>query len=77
MPNVATSSLTSNYQIGLRQLVNRDQFNQRIDFVESSRSNWFGRYSWSDEDEIQGGPAQTGTKVVTQVKRERPVSMRD
>src|SRR5216684_2301345 len=68
-PNVATGSLVQNYQVGLRQIVDRDQFNQRIDFVESSKSNWFGRYSWSDEDEIQGGAAQTGTKVVTHVKQ--------
>ncbi len=26
-----------------------DQFNQRIDWIESSRSNWFGRFSWGEE----------------------------
>ncbi len=33
-----------------------EQFNQRIDYAESMKSNWYGRYSWSNEDykEIAG-----------------------
>src|SRR5262249_2475353 len=27
-----------------------EQFNQRIDFLEHTRSTWYGRFSWSDED---------------------------
>lgn len=27
-----------------------EQFNQRLDYLQSIRSTWFGRFSWSDED---------------------------
>jgi len=30
-------------------VTNKDQFTTRIDFVENSKSNWFGRFSWNDE----------------------------
>jgi hypothetical protein len=68
-PNVATSSLASNFQASLNNAVNRDQFTQRVDFVESSRSTWFGRYSWSDENEITPGPTQNGSAVLTHAKQ--------
>jgi len=39
-----------------------DQFTQRIDFNESARSAWFGRFSWADEFErrIENFPQQEG-----------------
>jgi Carboxypeptidase regulatory-like domain len=66
-PNVNTGSLVSNYQTGLNRKINRDQFSQRIDLVESSSSNWFGRYSYSTENELQEGVKLNGTKLVTKV----------
>ena len=27
-----------------------EQFNQRVDYVQSVKSTWYGRFSWSDED---------------------------
>ncbi len=27
-----------------------EQFNQRLDYVQSVKSTWYGRFSWSDED---------------------------
>lgn len=27
-----------------------EQFNQRLDYVQSTKSTWYGRFSWSDED---------------------------
>ncbi len=27
-----------------------EQFNQRLDYLQSTSSTWFGRFSWSDED---------------------------
>jgi hypothetical protein len=49
LPNVPGNALARNYQAleGRRQ--DADQFTSRIDFAESSRSNWFGRWSRSDE----------------------------
>ncbi len=34
---------------------NRDQFVLRMDYVESSKSTWAGRYSWGDENESSPG----------------------
>jgi hypothetical protein len=42
-PNQPGASLSSNYQVSKNSSIDRDQFNQRVDFIESSRSNWFGR----------------------------------
>jgi hypothetical protein len=49
LPNVPVAGLVNNYQqlIGERQ--DADQFTARIDFAESARSTWFGRWSWDDE----------------------------
>ena len=38
-----------NYQFGLSNPVDKDFLTERIDFNESSKSQWFGRYSWNDE----------------------------
>jgi hypothetical protein len=42
---------------------NRDGFIIRMDFVESAKSQWTGRYSWGSEVMKQGGLSITGTKV--------------
>ena len=48
-PNQPTTALTRNYLSLQNNRTNKDQFNTRVDFVESAKSNWFGRFSWSDE----------------------------
>jgi hypothetical protein len=68
-PNVATGSLVSNFQQGQRRVIDKDQFIQRIDFVESGNSNWFGRYSWGDELQLQEALKLNGTKLLTNVKQ--------
>jgi len=67
--NIATSTLFRNYQTALNRVIDRDQFTQRIDWVESTASTWFGRYSWSNEKELSPGPAGAGTKLTSQVKQ--------
>lgn len=62
-PNQAGASLVSNYQAGASRIIDRDQFNQRVDFVESQSSNWFGRYSWGDEIQFLPGLRQNGTRI--------------
>ena len=44
---------------------NRDGFVLRMDFVESAKSQWTGRYSWGSEVQKTGGLSITGTKVTT------------
>jgi hypothetical protein len=43
---------------------NRDAFTLRMDFVESAKSQWTGRYSWGDEDQSSTGISITGGKTV-------------
>ena len=38
-----------NFTRDAKQEVDWDQFTQRVDFIESDSSSWFGRFSWSDE----------------------------
>jgi hypothetical protein len=52
VPNVAGAGLSLNYQAAESRRVDNDQFNTRIDFAESSNSNWFGRYSRSSEFQL-------------------------
>jgi len=44
---------------------NRDGFIIRMDFVESAKSQWTGRYSWGSEVMKQGGLSITGSKVTS------------
>jgi hypothetical protein len=48
-PNQPGSALVRNYLSLQNNKTDKDQFNTRIDFVESAKSNWFGRFSWGDE----------------------------
>ncbi len=43
----------------------RDGFILRLDFVESAKSQWIGRYSWGSEVMKTGGLSITGTKVTS------------
>jgi hypothetical protein len=67
MPNVATGSLSSNFQTGLNRRIDKDQFLQRIDLVQNRSSHWFGRYSWGDESNQLPNLKDNGSKVLTRV----------
>jgi hypothetical protein len=43
----------------------RDGFIIRMDYVESAKSQWSGRYSWGSEVQKNGALSITGTKVTT------------
>jgi len=63
--NVPGAGLNSNYVQSNGAPVNRDGFVLRMDFVESSKSQWFGRYSWGDENQASQGLSTSGTKIIT------------
>jgi hypothetical protein len=44
---------------------NRDGFTLRMDWVESAKSQWTGRYSWGDENQASTGLSITGSKILT------------
>ena len=69
LPNINTTRLANNYEVSDQAPTNRDQFTQRIDYVESSKSSWFGRYSWSDENSLSQGILLNGGTVVTNAKQ--------
>jgi hypothetical protein len=58
-----------NYQTTLRNTNDKDQFHLRLDWVESAKSSWYGRYSWSDEAIITGGLRLNGRKILSRAKQ--------
>lgn len=68
-PNVPGAGLVNNLQVIQNFKVDKDQFIQRVDFVEGSKSNWFGRYSWGDELQIEPSLKLNGRKLLTNVKQ--------
>jgi hypothetical protein len=56
---------TSNYTQFNASPFNRDSFIIRMDFVESTKSTWSGRYSWGSEVQKNGGLSITGSKVTS------------
>ena len=57
--------LTNNYVQNNGSPFNRDGFVVRMDFVESSKSQWTGRYSWGDEVQSQQTINVSGSKIST------------
>src|SRR5678815_1667948 len=57
--------LTNNYTQFNSSPFNRDGFVQRLDYIESPKSQWMGRFNWGDENQSTGGLNETGTKVIT------------
>ncbi|HEY2019492.1 MAG TPA: TonB-dependent receptor [Bryobacteraceae bacterium] len=55
----------NNYVEALPRPDNRDQFILRMDYIESAKSSWTGRYSWGDENSSSPGLNLNGTKIVT------------
>ncbi len=65
VPNLANPDIRNNYVQAQGRPINRDQFVNRFDFVESSKSQWYGRYSWGDENQSNEALKLNGTKLVT------------
>ena len=49
--------------------INKDQFILRMDFNESANSQWFGRYSWGDENQLSQALYLNGFQVLTNVEQ--------
>jgi Carboxypeptidase regulatory-like domain len=64
--NAATlPGLTNNYVQFNSAPVNRDGFVTRLDYNESAKSQWMGRYSWGDENQTTQSLNRSGTKILT------------
>ena len=68
-PNVNPTALASNLVVLQNRPLDKDQFLQRVDFVESDNSNWFGRYAWTDEQQITPAIKLNGLKLATVAKQ--------
>ena len=66
LPNVNAVGFNSNHQEQDPLVINKDQFTERIDFVESTKSSWYGRFSWGTELQSQAAIGGTGNNVSTQ-----------
>lgn len=64
-PNLPNPQLRNNHVIPVGRPINRDQFIVRGDFVESSKSSWFGRYSWGDENQLVEALKLNGDSILT------------
>jgi hypothetical protein len=70
MPNIPSQANggypLNNYQWDGKYPVTRDTFTERIDFNESAKSQWFGRYSWNSENSLPSvGMTQDGETLFT------------
>lgn len=66
LPNLPQTGLPNrNHQWTAKTPVDKDQFTGRIDFNENPNSQWFGRYSWTDELTITPGVQKNGTGLYT------------
>jgi Carboxypeptidase regulatory-like domain len=68
-PNIPGAGLSKNYLALQNHTTDKDQFTGRVDFVESQKSFWFGRYSWTDEFVRDPALKDNGQTVATNVKQ--------
>jgi hypothetical protein len=68
-PNVVTSRLANNYQATQLHPIDKNQFTQRVDLNESTKSQWFGRYSWTDESTADQQLYLNGTTLYTRASQ--------
>ena len=67
--NLTTATVNNNLQLAQKTTIDKNQFTQRIDFTESASSQWFGRYSWTDEDSVTPSLPLSGSTLVTNSKQ--------
>jgi hypothetical protein len=66
-PEPTGAGTSNNYTSQQNRVIDKDQFTQRIDFVQSASSTWMGRYSHSRDDEISPALRLNGTKLVNRI----------
>jgi len=64
-PNAAGTE--NNYIAQQDRVIDRKQYTSRFDFVQSSKSNWMGRYSYSHDDEVQPALKLNGSKLLNSI----------
>jgi len=63
--NLNTATVANNYLNPQTTTERFQQFNQRIDFNQSASSQWFGRYSWTNESTVMPSLPLSGSTIYT------------
>ena len=66
-PEPNASGTENNYISRQDRVIDRKQYTQRMDFVQSSSSNWMGRYGYSHDDEVTPALMLNGSKLLNTV----------
>ncbi|HUC73857.1 MAG TPA: carboxypeptidase-like regulatory domain-containing protein [Vicinamibacterales bacterium] len=69
VPNSGAGGLTNNYLALQDRVIDKNQFTQRVDFLQSASSSWMGRYSYGNESEVMPALKLNGTKLRTSVNQ--------
>ncbi len=67
--NSAPTLATNNFAQTSSQPFDRFSYVVRLDFIESEKSQWMGRYNWGDDTTSTQGLNAAGTKVLTNYKQ--------
>jgi hypothetical protein len=65
--NGAAGGLVNNYLSLQDRVIDKYQYTQRMDFIQTSNSNWMGRYSYGKEGQVRPNLKLNGTKLDTRV----------
>ena len=73
-PTVPGENLSRNFLRNAQAPTDGTQFNQRIDWIENTKSSWFGRFSWGDELQIPSSAFLTDSQQVATTVRQGMIS---
>jgi len=68
-PNIPSAGLVNNYLALDNNTESKTQFTERMDFIQSTKSSWFARYSWQNESEVDPALYENGNSVNTHVQQ--------
>jgi hypothetical protein len=68
-PIPANQSPANDYLLNANNPYDKDQFTVRVDWVESSKSTWFGRFSWTNESLLSPTLSLAGNATATNGKQ--------
>ena len=66
-PNFGTGGLANNHLALQDRTIDKYQYTQRMDAVQSAKSSWMGRYSYAKENEVAPALKLNGTKLDTSI----------
>ncbi|MBI3693626.1 MAG: carboxypeptidase regulatory-like domain-containing protein [Acidobacteria bacterium] len=71
---VPGNNLVRNFTRNAQAPTDSDQFNQRIDWIENSKSSWFGRFSWGSDLQLPAATFLTDSQRIATTVRQGMLS---